>query len=259
MKVDVMENADGTSRWARYSDVGSSEDTLTMRYSKDTIPAPEYIKIVIPSNTATWQKTSVDTTIDCLSGLCRAELRERDLVVFADPLAQKWDYQTFGIWERYDDRPGESFVSVISAGFQTPAGAIPTSGTATYSGTSGGVHLTAAGVEQGHISRMTAVVDFGPGRSLAFSTTQTEIITLLSERVSAPELDLSGKLLCHGNCGTFTGTVRNAAGTLEGGARALLYGPNGQELGGIYALSAKDLKSNERMIGGFGATKQTAP
>lgn len=69
---------------------------------------------------------------------------ESKLILAADPIALGWNYQTFGVWDTVFDADSGR-IGAFSAGAPTPVSAVPTSGTATYTGMAGGFHADAAG------------------------------------------------------------------------------------------------------------------
>lgn len=168
----------------------------------------------------------------------------------ADPYYLGWDYQSFGIWFT-NDLWGEGTVGVMSLGAPTSGDAIPTSGTATYLGMTGGMYLDPAGNQYFTFSDMTVDANFGT-RSLAFATSDTYISQDLIVDVSAPELDLTGTLTYSAGTNSFSGTVDNGD-ALSGTANGRFYGPVAEELGGVFALTSGN--GVETYGGGFGGVR----
>lgn len=119
---------------------------------------------------------------------------------------------------------------------------IPTVGTYTYNGNIEGDYLSAVGIKsavsgtQGTTGNMAAAVNFAT-RSIAFSTSNSQFN---AGAVAAPNLNMSGTLTYSPGQNLFAGTVSTATGTsttMTGTASGRFYGPNAQEIGGIYSLS----------------------
>jgi hypothetical protein len=69
----------------------------------------------------------------------------------------------------------------------------------------------------------------------------------------APSLDLKGTLTYSAGSASFSGSIVNAAGTMQGTSGGRFYGPAAQELGGTYAL--KSATTSETMVGAYGAKR----
>lgn len=122
-------------------------------------------------------------------------------------------------------------------GDATAPGNIPTMSTYTYNGNIEGNYLSAGGTKsavsgtQGTTGVMAATVNYAT-RSIAFSTSNSQFN---AGPVLAPNLDMSGTLTYAPGQNLFAGTVTSA--TMTGTASGRFYGPNAQEIGGIYSLS----------------------
>jgi hypothetical protein len=139
----------------------------------------------------------------------------------------------------------------MSFGSPTAVVALPIAGTATYSGLSSGIYINQPGAVFVLGAKMQSTVDFGPARSVAFSTTDTTLsLTSGSPPLAAPALDLTGNLSIAVGSNQFTGPV-TAPGTpgLAGTATGRFYGPTAQEIGGVFALKGT---GPQTMLGGFG-------
>lgn len=154
-----------------------------------------------------------------------------DLGTLINPLDPQvgWSYQTFGYW--LQDRVHHPVV--FSAGSPTPANAVLDLAEATYTGRSGGLYIVGDVVSE-HRSTMTAVADFG-SRSIDFSTTGTQMGVLGGTSMDpASQLDMQGTLsLTTGY--NFSGTVNTA--DLAATATGSFYGPNAEEIGGVFHCS----------------------
>jgi hypothetical protein len=100
---------------------------------------------------------------------------------------------------------------------------------------------------------MTAVVDF-QSRNIAFSTTNT-VLTGSSSTLPS-NLDLTGNWSYGTGTSEFSGTVSTTpAGNLSGSATGRFYGPNAEEIGGVYSLTSNTMGDRSTMIGGFGGKR----
>jgi C-lobe and N-lobe beta barrels of Tf-binding protein B len=127
-------------------------------------------------------------------------------------------------------------------------------GTASYTGLSSGIYVDPTGAVFVQGAKMQSTVDFGPARSVAFSTTDTTLAPLNPAipvtPVSVPALNLTGNLSIASGSNQFSGSV-TAPGTpaLAGTATGRFYGPTAQEIGGVFSLKGT---GPQTMLGGFG-------
>lgn len=169
------------------------------------------------------------------------------------PLTLGWEYQTFGIWET--GRGSASGVAgAVSAGVVTSGSSVPTSGSATFSGYSGGAYVTTAGADYLTRSTATLVTNFAT-RSIAFSTTGTvkALPSNVASSVSDSNLNMSGTLTWSSGVNAFSGSVLTTGGTLIGTATGRFYGPSATEAGGVFFLAPSS--GVERYAGAFGAKR----
>lgn len=153
----------------------------------------------------------------------------------ADPGAQGWNYQSFGVWET-GMGTGSGSAGVMSVGAPTTGPAIPTSGTATFIGKLGGLYVDAAGNNFVTASNVSVNANFGT-RTLGLSSTGTNKSPDLLTTSSAPNLNLTGTLTYSAGTNSFAGTLTNGS-TLSGTSTGRFYGPNAEELGGVFILKA---------------------
>lgn len=171
-----------------------------------------------------------------------------DLGTLINPLDPQvgWSYQTFGYW--LQDRVHHPVV--FSTGSATPANAVLDLAEATYTGRSGGLYIVGDVVSE-HRSTMTAIADFG-SRTIDFSTTGTQMGPLGGAiTTSAPDLNMQGTLsIAAGH--TFSGTVSTTGG-LDAAATGRFYGPNAEEIGGVYHCST--CPTGTSFAGAFGGKR----
>ena len=167
-----------------------------------------------------------------------------------------WEYQTFGAWETGRTTTSAT-VGAASVGSATSYAGIPTTGTGTYSGVSGGVYVDSSGGVNFTKSTVTLTTDYA-NKSIAFVTASTSSVNttkgLSATAITRTNLDLTGTL-SWSSSNSFSGTVANASGTsLSGNAYGRFYGPAAVEAGGVF--SVKTASGVERYIGAFGATSK---
>lgn len=240
-----------TSTTVNATDTANSSATLTY----GAIPSMTAFSLSAPASSVNFSGSSVQCNAG--TGLCGGANGNAHAVMI-NPLDQQvppvpelaWNYQSFGYWLVVAS--GTSTIAgAISFGSPTTVSALPVAGTATYSGLSSGIYINQAGSEFVYGAKMQSIVDFGPARSVVFSTTDATLSLLSgSPPVAAPALDLTGNLTIAAGANQFSGPV-SAPGTpgLTGTATGRFYGPTAQEIGGIFSLKGS---GPQTMLGGFG-------
>lgn len=211
------------------------------------------IVITTPTTTVTWDEASGDDIdeSDVVVTMTNAADTDIGIIVNADDPNLNWQYQTFGVWETGRGEASGTFGSV-SDGIPTTASAIPTTGNATFTGLTGGVYVDSTGSND-YItaSELTANVDF-LNRQVALTTANTQKVhTITADASPAPNLNMAGILNYGAGSNTFSGNV--TATGLTGESTGQFYGPNAEELGGVFSLEGTGV---ETYIGGYGGVKQ---
>lgn len=178
----------------------------------------------------------------------------QNYVLTADPTFYGWDYQSFGVWLT-GAGTGSGTVGAISAGAETSGSAVPTSGTATYTGVTAGRYVNATGSDFFTYSSMSAAANFA-ARTLAFSTSSSITSPDLGTFSSNTNLNMSGSLSYSAGSNQFSGTVNTVGGgagnaSMTGTATGKFYGPSAQEIGGTFSVS----NGSAAMIGAFGGKR----
>ncbi|MDH2999437.1 hypothetical protein A1D23_04895 [Chelonobacter oris] len=185
---------------------------------------------------------------------------EGDSVPYAffwrDPATAGWNYQTYGMFDS-----GNRFVNIGAVEIFQSIGEytqnIPTGGEATYNGIASG-----NGVRGGKIYATTADVsvnvDFGM-RKVDFQTSNTKKYEFdsnnkLKDGFNASDLDLKASLALKKGEAGFTGEIKTADDSMKGDIRGLFYGPNADEIGGIFGVQKEE--NGDYLIGGFGARRE---
>ncbi|HKD48770.1 MAG TPA: transferrin-binding protein-like solute binding protein [Rhizomicrobium sp.] len=192
------------------------------------------------------------------------------------------NYLVAGIWAHIPP-PGNATLGTFTAGYQTPAANVPTSGTGTYIGSGASVGSPTAGgavgtvfapsgtgtiAAAGIVGQANITVNFGSGALTGSLTNMTATPTSGGSATPWNNVTLTGSV-----SGTSTpfGTVSTISGSTStsgasgsfglssaatGNFAGALYGPNGQELGAIWTLAEPSAVNGKAAIGVIGATKQ---
>jgi hypothetical protein len=166
----------------------------------------------------------------------------------APPFFGGWNYQTYGVWLQQTG-PTTFRAGAMSAGAVTPGNAVPTTGSAIFSGLATGFFVLGAS-SFATAAQMSATVTFSATTpSIDFLTTGT-MMSALDGTGSAPNgsLDLNGTLTYAPGSSQFNGPV-NSAGGMSGFANGRFYGPAAKEIGGVYSLTDG---ATGRLLGAFG-------
>jgi hypothetical protein len=245
----------GTAQTASGTMTGSTINTVTLgpaaedgtlRLTYDGSAKLSGINFSTPSASASFND------VTCEAGVCAADTAT-STVVGIDAKTVGWNYQTFGVWLQQPSATTFQ-AGAMSAGAVTPASAVPTTGTANFSGAAGGFFVNPAGAAFVTTAEMNAAVNFSM-RSIVFGTDNTRITNLDGSGLpsSAANLNLSGNLGYGLGTNQFTGTINTQDISMSGSATGRFYGPAAQEMGGTYQLSGA---GPSRMIGAFGGKQQ---
>lgn len=171
-------------------------------------------------------------------------------VVLIDPQASAWDYQSFGAW-RTGFGTGTGVIGGVSAGFKTNGAEVPVVGSATFTGKLLGAYVNAAGGASFVEGAVSVTSDFA-ARSLAFTTSSTNEYNLSNGATfEASSLNMAGTLTYNPGVNSFSGIVTTPGAALSGTATGAFYGPEAEELGGVFNL--KGATQPESYSGSFGA------
>ena len=139
-----------------------------------------------------------------------------------------------------------AFVGVMAGGVETPISAVPTTGTATYNGTTLGVGATGA----------TAFALSGNAQIVANFTNQavtTTFSNIVTQNIVGGAMgtlpDLTGSATLRGN--KYQGPIGN--GAFVGTTNGTLYGPNAEETAGVWNVS--NGFTHTTAMGSFGAKR----
>lgn len=170
-------------------------------------------------------------------------------IILRDPAEMGWNYQTFAY---YNDAANNIAHAYQSVGTETDANAMPSSGTATYKGSTAG-HYVENGMTKQLTADVNAVVDFSK-KLVRFSTSNSQLHQAVNGvRVSDVKNDafnMTGNGSWKGG-NQFTGVVKTTNG-LKGEVNGKFYGAGAAEIGGTYGLKS----DKAQLIGGYGAKRQ---
>lgn len=170
----------------------------------------------------------------------------------ANPYVAGWEYQSFGVWNNQDITGQQGWVGAHSFGNRTADAAVPLSGTASFVGKLGGLYVSPAGEGSVAAGDVTVNAEFS-ARSLSFASRNTITTRDLATAMPAPGLDLSGTLSYSAGSGRFSGALTSAGGTMSGMSNGQFYGPNAEELGGVFVV--KSPSTVETFTGAYGAKR----
>ena len=168
-------------------------------------------------------------------------------ITVATSTIQQYSYLTYGTWSNCGSGCGTTAETGVAgwfvAGQNTPFASIPTSGTATYNGSTDGNFFN-GGASQRVRSDLAVTATFGNGSgSLGFATSNSEFVNQQGTFLAlATGLNMTGTLTYSGT-NSFSGSV-TAVG-MTGTATGRFYGPtvgvapnvHPAEIGGVYSLS----------------------
>lgn len=177
-------------------------------------------------------------------------LTSSDTGVNANPYVLGWEYQSFGVWNSQAGPSG--YIRASSFGAPTPGSALPTSGSATFSGKVAGIYISPQGQSAMAAGDLSVNANFST-RTLAFSSSGTAITLDARTATAAPHLNLKGTLSYAPNTNSFSGALATAGGSLTGSSQGKFYGPAAQELGG--AFTVKSSTTVETFTGAYGAKR----
>jgi len=179
--------------------------------------------------------------------------------LIADERFAGWNYQSYGVWIS-GLGAGSGTAGVASVGSQTTPNNVPTTGSATFRGSSAGLWLTPVGGYFITTAAMTANVSF-TNRTIDISTVNTSAASAANViagnfGTSVPGLNLTGTLSYASGASRATGTVATASGyngtPLSGPATSTFYGPTASEIGGTFSVNGT---GGEAYAGAFGGKR----
>jgi len=169
----------------------------------------------------------------------------------SDPNEQFY-YQTYGVWMT-EETSGSGKFGAISMGNRTRVDDLQKlTGKASFTGSSTGIYINGSD-QYLATSSVDVDVDFSK-RELDFNTYGTSTINLAHLDTDVPQnnsdLDMAGQLK-YTTHNEFTGPVI-ASGGMTGSSTGHFYGPNAEEVGGVFDLKG----TGETYIGAYGGKRK---
>ena len=217
------------------------------------------IEFDTPRTGVMWNNGRGGQTVTCGTQFCSASGGGATGVLVNAFGSVGWNFQTFGYWLDDTGLPA-NIAANISAGKATLVSGVPSTGTFTYNGISGGLYVDPTGVLQEHNAVLSAAVNFDPlTRTVNFLTTGTTTRPWNSGGGFSPatSLNISGVLTYAAGTNSFTGIVTmgpTISPTMSGDATGVFYGPNAEEIGGTFRLTSTS-GPIESITGSFGGKR----
>lgn len=171
--------------------------------------------------------------------------------LFYDPLraSNPFEYQTFGTLITGRGTGSGNFGG-FSLGTMTSGSSIPTSGNAAYTGFYGGAALSADGSRDFTTAgSLSVALNFATRSGTITATNSFEFDQIAATGwAAASSRDFSGALNYSTSTNSLTGTL--TSGSNSGTVDARFYGPNAEEIGGVFDIN---LPGIGRHAGAFGA------
>jgi hypothetical protein len=166
-------------------------------------------------------------------------------------------YSSYGVWTDTSTNPN-GVSGVFSTGTKTPLNAMPRSGTASYVGGASALAITAGAAGTPLTGTFKATADFG-NATVAGGMTMSQVgANGALTPYDSYSFNAGFALTDHvsGTAPIFIGAVTAANNkALTGNAQGTFFGPQGQEIGGTFALQG----GGTSVIGAFGGTATTPP
>lgn len=209
------------------------------------------VDVTTPTTSLSFNEAAGDFIIDVSPDVVGAATSTGTAAaLFANPFGLGWNYQTFGVWGKQTG-VNSGTDGAMSVGAPTPGSSIPTIGSATFTGSAGGEYVSASGESYLTVADLTVNANFAT-RALNLTTMNTQITQDLSTFTAYSGLNLSGNLSYAAGTNRFEGSVSSSNG-LTGNSTGQFYGPNAQELGGVFFLEAAS--GIETYGGAYGAIR----
>ena len=201
------------------------------------------------ANSVSFKTASGDTIQNVYNSTAAASLNQAQTLVSIDaiPSAYSFQYQIYGAWGSYGTSNLAS--NAVSLGSPSTGAGIPTTGTTTVACSSSGYFVDNNKNAYLTNATMLATINFAAG-TITFTTNNSGMLGgPLGSPVSNSSLNLfAGSLIYTLGTNVITGTVASSSG-MTGPVNGLFYGPNGNEVGGTYAITNASVGT---MVGGFG-------
>ena len=157
-------------------------------------------------------------------------------------LADAYSYSGFGIWASDPSTPVQ-YTGAFAFGIATQPSAVPTTGTATYNGVTGGAGTNGPNSAFSFGGNAQVVANFATQSVSTTFSSITEFNLATGAQTSFPTI--TGSASISGN--QYTGPI--TGGGLTGSLHGAFYGPSAQETAGVW----QGINGTSVLIGGFAA------
>ncbi|WP_443630132.1 transferrin-binding protein-like solute binding protein [Candidatus Njordibacter sp. Uisw_056] len=268
--------SEATLKWSDVSEANttvtadgfSSEATLV--FTTSTAPAPEIdttaevkiaydslgkisgLSVIKDDVNLTWVKVYSDDSSD--SSLTVTDGNNAQGMIYDPENGSNWDYQTMATWVQANEGTGIGRIGAMSVGNPTADASIPTAGSATFSGVAEGMYVDNDHKFYRVSSDATLSANFVT-QSVTFNTTNSLIQPVdVGDPYTDAGPNLTGTFSYSANNNTLTSS--NLYGTSSdwtgGTASAKFYGPDAEEIGGVFSIRGTGKEAYE---GAFGAKR----
>jgi len=164
--------------------------------------------------------------------------------------ADDLQFSSFGAWSTNNTAPNVmGGFGVVASGQDTPVGAMPTTGTATYSGATTGFLQVGTSAETRIRGTASVTANFASGN--------------ITSAFNIPnQFNVAGTANVVSGTNTYTGTTNTSSiantglpAAMTGDLRGAFYGPTAQETAGTWTLKGGTGATAAQAIGAFGAKK----
>jgi hypothetical protein len=154
-------------------------------------------------------------------------------------------YVTFGNWTDANSTSNSIASGFVVFGVRTPAGAVPTTGTASYAGETIGTMVDSRGTIYTVSGFGTMTANFGAGTVNGDFTKTAKFNVLTTSTTPWRDFTTTGNI--SGN--TFAGTAATKDGALTGTSNGGFFGPAANEIGGVYRMTGGGEQATGSFVG----------
>ena len=228
-----------------------TDDSAAVKIAYDSSGNISGLSVINDNVNLTWNDGFKENIRD--SSLTVTDGNEAQGMIYDPENSSEWNYQTMATWLLTDEAKGTGRIGAMSVGNQTAVASIPTTSTATFTGVAEGMYITDSLDFYGVSSVVELEANFGD-RSVEFTTTDSKIHDIDTRTTSEKnDLNLTGTFTYSEDVNQLTTTsLSTTSGWTGGEATAKFYGPNAEEIGGVFSIRGTGKQAYE---GAFGAKK----
>ena len=226
-----------------------TDDSAAVKIAYDSSGNISGLSVINDNVNLTWNDGFKENIRD--SSLTVTDGNEAQGMIYDPENSSEWNYQTMATWLLTDEAKGTGRIGAMSVGNQTAVASIPTTSTATFTGVAEGMYITDSLDFYGVSSVVELEANFGD-RSVEFTTTDSKIHDIDTRTTSEKnDLNLTGTFTYSEDVNQLTTTsLSTTSGWTGGEATAKFYGPNAEEIGGVFSIRGPGKEAYE---GAFGA------